>query len=71
MAKLRRAAHTLKGSAAIFSARRTTAAAGELENLAKAGDLAKAAAAISDLESEAMRLTRSLEKQLGARTNGK
>ena len=60
-AKLRRAAHTLKGSAAVFGARRTTTAGGDLEALAKAGQIEKAHAACASLEVEARRLMAALK----------
>jgi len=54
--KLRRAAHTLKGSAAIFSARPVAETALEVEQHAKAGDLAAAATIVPHLEEELERL---------------
>lgn len=53
---LRRAAHTLKGSAAVFMARRTTQAALRLEKLAEQGDLIQAESAYTDLVREVDRL---------------
>ena len=54
--RLRRAAHTIKGSAATFVAERAAAAALRLENLAKAGQLDEAPAALAELEAELERV---------------
>jgi len=54
--RLRRAAHTIKGSAATFVAERAAAAALRLENLAKAGQLDEAPAALAELEAELDRI---------------
>ncbi len=54
--RLRRAAHTIKGSAATFVAERAAAAALRLENLAKAGQWEDAPAALAELEAELARL---------------
>lgn len=53
---LRRAAHTIKGSAAVFAADQVAAAALRLELLAKAGHLDQAPEACSELERELDRL---------------
>jgi CheY-like chemotaxis protein len=50
--ELRRAAHTLKSNAANFGARCMEKAARELENLAAAGDLARARGVLARVESE-------------------
>ena len=61
---LRRAAHTIKGSAAIFAAERATAAALHLETLAKEGHLDQAPAACTELENELNRLTPLLTRRI-------
>lgn len=53
---LHRAAHTLKGSATVFVARRTAEAALRLETIADQGDLRTAEAAYEDLVREVDRL---------------
>ena len=53
---VRRAAHTLKGSAGFFAAAAVTTTAGRLEALAAAGDLAAAAKLIDHLAGEVERL---------------
>jgi signal transduction histidine kinase/CheY-like chemotaxis protein/HPt (histidine-containing phosphotransfer) domain-containing protein len=55
-AALRRAAHTLKGSAGIFAARAAAGAAGELESVARAGDLTGVEQALATLDIEIARL---------------
>jgi HPt (histidine-containing phosphotransfer) domain-containing protein len=62
--RLRRAAHTLKGSAAVFGGKRTSAAAHDLESLAKAGDLEAAREASRTLDHEAARLANALAVRL-------
>jgi PAS domain S-box-containing protein len=64
--RLRRAAHTLKGSAAVFGARPAVAAAASLESLAITRQLAAAPAAAEVLEIEAARLSEALAAQAGA-----
>jgi two-component system sensor histidine kinase/response regulator len=54
--KLRRAAHTLKGSVGVFGAQAARAAAERLEQLARTGDLQSAAEAVAQLEAELERL---------------
>lgn len=54
--RLRRAAHTIKGSAATFVAGPAAEAAMRLENLAKAGQLDEAPAALAELETQLNRL---------------
>jgi HPt (histidine-containing phosphotransfer) domain-containing protein len=63
-ARLRRAAHTLKGSAAVFGGKRTTEAAHELESLAKAGNLDAAREASRTVDQEAGRLATALAVRL-------
>ncbi len=63
---LRRAAHTIKGSAAIFAARPATEAALHLETLAKEGHLDQAPAAYAELEKELNRLTPLLSRRIGS-----
>lgn len=58
---LRRAAHTLKGSAAVFAAKRTVTAALELELMARDGELKKAPETLAILEVEVERLKQALE----------
>jgi HPt (histidine-containing phosphotransfer) domain-containing protein len=53
---LRRAAHTLRGSVSSFSAREAEEAAGRLEGLARAGDLAAAVDALPAVEGALARL---------------
>ncbi len=55
-AKLSQAAHTLKGSVGVFGAQNARAAAERLEQLASTGDLAQAAEAVTQLETELERL---------------
>jgi two-component system, sensor histidine kinase and response regulator len=61
-AVVRRAAHTLKGSAAIFAAPATVAVAERLEHAARDGDLLTAAELLSPLEHETERLWRALRR---------
>ena len=63
-AELRRAAHTLKGSASLFGARPAEAAALELETLAREGKLEGAQQATNRLEVELRRLLDSLREVL-------
>lgn len=67
-AELRRHAHTLKGSAGVFMARATVAAAQRLEQMGREGDLTKAVEAWPALATELNRLTRDLaERVAGAK----
>ncbi len=59
-----RAAHTLKGMAANFDARRAVAAAARIEQLAKAAALATATRELPVLETELARLTTALQDHL-------
>ena len=61
MAELRRTAHTLKGSAAVFAARTTVEAAYRLEIMGRNGDLTDVKAAIQALEHELDRLLPALK----------
>ncbi len=54
--KLSRAAHTLKGSVGVFGAKSAREAAEHVEQLARSGNLAQAAEAITQLEAELERL---------------
>ncbi|HEY7326840.1 MAG TPA: PAS domain S-box protein [Gemmataceae bacterium] len=54
--KLRRAAHTLKGSVGVFGAQAAREAAERLEQLARNGDLQPAAEVVAQLEAELERL---------------
>ncbi|MEH6579748.1 MAG: response regulator [Amphritea sp.] len=58
---LRRAAHTLKGTADVFAAKRTVAAALKLEMMARKGVLESAPDALSELESEVQSLKQALK----------
>ena len=62
--KLRRAAHTLKSTAAVFAAKPVSQAAQQVESLAQSGDLGAAAAAGSVVEYEASRLLAALKTKL-------
>jgi len=62
---LRRTAHTLKGSAAVFAATPTVDAAQRLEKLAEAGTLAEAEPLHADLERETERLVSALREVVG------
>jgi two-component system, sensor histidine kinase and response regulator len=62
---LRRAAHTLKGSAAVFAALPATAASLRLETIAKEDRLNEAEAACADVEREIQRLRLALVARLG------
>jgi two-component system, sensor histidine kinase and response regulator len=62
---LRRAAHTVKGSAAAFLAQPATEAASRLESIAKEGRLTEAEGARIELEREINRLCGALQAQLG------
>ena len=59
--EVRRAAHSLKGLAANFSAERATAAARELEEAALAGDADRAAALLPPLQSNIERLCAAID----------
>jgi len=61
----RRAAHTLKGSVAVLGAQALAAAAREVEDLVRAGDLDGARSAYAHVELEAERLIPFLEGLLG------
>jgi two-component system, sensor histidine kinase and response regulator len=61
---LRRAAHSVKGSAAVFYAQPTMEAAQRLESLAGSGDVDAARAAIAALEAEAGRLMAALQAKM-------
>jgi hypothetical protein len=63
---LQRAAHSLKGGAAILGAKPTAAAAARIEELARAGDLSGVRAACQRLEDELARLKPALAALLGA-----
>lgn len=65
-ALLRRAAHTLKGSAAVFLANSTVEAALRLENMAREGDLADANEALAALERAADDLLPALSEKAAA-----
>jgi HPt (histidine-containing phosphotransfer) domain-containing protein len=58
---VRRCAHTINGSAAVFAAEPTTAAAARLEELGKRAELDQAPAALDELEQEYRRLAPALE----------
>jgi len=58
----RRAAHTLKGSVSVLGANALAAAAKDVEHLARAGDMAGAAAAVARVEEEVNRLLPVLEE---------
>jgi PAS domain S-box-containing protein len=60
--RLRRAAHALKGSVGNFAAKRAFATAGQLETMAKNGNLDDAQNACVALEGELSQLTRELKK---------
>ena len=57
---LRRAAHTLKGTAAVFAAKRTVTSALRLELMARAGELESAPEALQTLEADIKQLTQAL-----------
>jgi CheY-like chemotaxis protein/HPt (histidine-containing phosphotransfer) domain-containing protein len=61
-ATVRRAAHTIRGSASIFGAAAVVRAAGTLEKNARAGDLAGAQVLALELERETDRLRRALQR---------
>ena len=63
-ADLRRHAHTLKGSAGVFMARPTVAAAQRLEQMGRDGDLTEAEAAWPALATELDRLVRGLAERV-------
>ena len=69
-AELRRTAHTLKGSAALFLAEPTVAAALRLERMGEEGSLAGAESAFSALETETARLAEALESAISVRAPG-
>ncbi len=60
----RRAAHTLKGSVAVLGANAVAAAAKEVEQHARAGNLSAAAAAFARVEAEVERLVPVLKELL-------
>jgi HPt (histidine-containing phosphotransfer) domain-containing protein len=59
---LRRAAHTLKGSASIFSAQPVARAAGRLSKMAQSDDLDDADQALRELQDEMERLVPVLQR---------
>jgi len=63
ISRLERAAHTLKGLASNFGARRAVTAAGEVERLAKAGQSSGMPAAITELEESLDELLAALEHE--------
>jgi CheY-like chemotaxis protein len=66
---LRRSAHTLRGSAAIFAAESTIDAAMKVEELGRQGDLSGAEQACADLEKETDRLLPAIAQISAARAN--
>src|SRR5262249_39615718 len=62
---VKRAAHTIKGAVGTFAAHRSVAAADALETMGRAGDLARAAAALAELESALEGLCVELEAVVG------
>jgi HPt (histidine-containing phosphotransfer) domain-containing protein len=60
--RLQRAAHTLKGSANIFAAKRVSEAALQMESLGEAKDIEQARSSFADLEREVQRLVNAVEK---------
>ncbi|MBV9122991.1 MAG: response regulator, partial [Planctomycetes bacterium] len=64
--RLRRAAHSLKGSAANFSAPAAVEAAWKLEEMGRQGNLQGAAESLPELEQEVHRLRRALEGLVGS-----
>jgi HPt (histidine-containing phosphotransfer) domain-containing protein len=63
--QLERAAHSLKGSAANFGARRVVESAFAVERLGKAGDLSAAGPAIAELEAELATIKPELDEVAG------
>jgi len=61
---LRRAAHTLKGSAKVFAAKPTAGAASRLETMGRDGEFAEAGQALTELEREVERLLSALSEQI-------
>ncbi len=59
--KVQRGAHTIKGSAGVFAAKRVVAAARQLEEIGRQGVLTEASAALKQLENEIERLTDAIE----------
>lgn len=59
--RVRRCAHTIKGSAAVFAAEPTTTAAARLEDLGKRNELDQAPAALEELERQYHRLAPALQ----------
>lgn len=59
--QVERAAHSLKGMAAMFDASRVVAAAGAVENLGRTGELGQAAAAVEQLGIEVENLVRAMQ----------
>jgi two-component system, sensor histidine kinase and response regulator len=64
--RVRRGAHTLKGTADIFAAKRVVSVALQLEALGRDGNLQDADKALVDLEQEVVRLCESIREELGA-----
>jgi HPt (histidine-containing phosphotransfer) domain-containing protein len=62
---LARHAHKLKGSLSYFPGERGSAIARQIEVAAKAGDLAKAASLMPDLEQAIAELTETLKRSAG------
>ena len=69
-AELRRAAHTLKGSAALFVAGPVSNAALRLEQMGEEGNLADADSAWTELEAETERLASALRETLASEASG-
>jgi HPt (histidine-containing phosphotransfer) domain-containing protein len=64
--RLRRAAHTLKGAADVFAARRAVAAALHMEQLGKDERLDDAENAVQDLEAEVETLCTAIKETLSS-----
>ena len=65
--KVQRGAHTIKGSAQVFAAKRVATAARRVEDMARNGDVAGAEASLPALNDEVMRLGQALSSALGAK----
>jgi two-component system sensor histidine kinase/response regulator len=63
--RVRRGAHSMKNSGGVFAAQRVVAAASELENIGKNGNLDKAAPVVARLSKEVAKLKEALEALLG------
>ena len=68
-ATVERAAHTLKGSAGIFAAKRVVAAAERMEQIGRAGKIDEAGQMFPELQEEVDRLMESIESVLNDRAN--